>query len=55
MIFFLNKSVGVQQVSDIIQNLLPLSNQIPNWTLDKIGILKIQVPIGTYRKHTHIG
>ena len=34
-------------MSKVVQSLLSLSNRIPNWTLDKIGIPKIQVPIDT--------
>ena len=31
-----------------VQSLLPLANQIPIWTLDKIGIPGFWFPIGTY-------
>ena len=37
--------------SEIVQNLLPLSNQIPIWTLDKIGIPEFRFPIGTYNMY----
>ena len=42
------EKLSINMVSEIVQSLLPLSNQIPIWTLDKIGIPEFRFPIGTY-------
>ena len=36
-----------QAIVQISQSPLPLSKRIPNWSLDKLGILNVQVPIDT--------